>query len=218
MFRIPVVFCHRSVGGTSAPSLPFEPFGITFPAHLFFTPYADNDHSEGTSPDGQKTPIIMLNTPQPGAGNPNSYARTYFGGVAQTFPPGSGSTEFRDVAGGDPARFANQWQKWTLEANIDAGTFTFGVDGIASNPQPFNFPGGLGALTFRVGEAQAPLNPSINGTFYLDDLKIERLDPRWNVNASGTWTAPANWERGVPNAVGAGTDQNPSHRSARLTD
>lgn len=182
-------------------TLPLEPFGITFPVHFFFTPYADNDHSDGTSPDGQKTPVVVLDNPQE---TPRSYGRTYFGGVAQTFPPGSGSVAFNNA--GDPVVTPNKWQRWTLEANIDTGMFTFGVDGITTPPQPFNFPGGFSALTFRVGQAQAQLDPNINGIFYLDDLTIERLDPRWNVNADGNWTNPANWDRPVPNAVGAGAD------------
>lgn len=185
-------------------TLPFEPFGITFPAHVFFTPYADNDHSEGTSPDGMRTPIIVLDTPQPPAGAPQSWARYYQGGFP--FSSGGGSVELNNPAAGDPVVTRAQWQQWAIEANIDTNTYTLTVDGISKGPIPFNFPGGFSAFTIRVAEAQAPLDPTITGTIFIDDMRVERLDPTWNVNASGNWTDPANWLRGVPNGVGAGAD------------
>jgi hypothetical protein len=168
--------------------------GITFPAQFFFTPDADNDHSDGTA--ASRTPVTFVN----GIGtSPPSYVRA-------TTNQNTASIVFGNAT--DPAADTDKWQQYILEANLDTQTYTLSIDGQVTTPIPFNFNGGFDTFTFRVAQDLSKATPpggtaKINATYFVDDLLIEKVAPKWKVDANGNWTDPANWDGSVPNAIGA---------------
>jgi hypothetical protein len=174
-------------------------FGITFPAHFFFTPWADNDHSEGTT--GGTTQIVLLDSP---LYTPESWARAYINGGPGA---GGGSIELNHPSApdNDPLVEHSKWQQWEMEANLDTQKFTITVDGLKSRELDFTNAGSFSTFTWRVGQAQGP-DVSKLGTHFIDDVIIEKLDPRWKVDSDGTWSTATNWEIGVPNGVDSGAE------------
>lgn len=168
--------------------------GITFPAQFFFTPDADNDHSDGFA--ASRTPVTFINSQMT---SPPSYLRS---SVNQS----TGSILFESAAG--PLAITDKWQEYILEANLDSNTYTVSIDGQVTPAIPFNFTGAFDTFTFRVGQQQSAGTPpggtaKINATYFLDDLLIEKLAPKWKVDSNGNWSDSANWDLSVPNSIGA---------------
>jgi len=144
-------------------------FGITFPAMWTFTPFADNDHQNGIN--GGQTPTVFINGLN-SQGDFEQYLRSSVGMYPFDLPNG-GTISFKGAT--DPKVEVNKWQDYTLEADIDAQTYTMNVDGNTTAPIPFNFPGGFDTLTFRVAQAAAPGDPNMTAMYFIDDVLIETV-------------------------------------------
>lgn len=64
-----------------------------------------------------------------------------------------------------PSVIEDQWQQWTISADLDAQTYVLTIDGVSTTPQPFNYEGNAVAGLIFTGIEGAE--------FYVDDVEIE---------------------------------------------
>ena len=66
-----------------------------------------------------------------------------------------------------PSVIEDQWQQWTIKADLDAQTYILTIDGVSTAPQPFNYEGNAVAGLIFTGIEGAE--------FFIDDVEVQYL-------------------------------------------